>query len=168
MKKVIAILLAALFALTGAALAESTLLGMENPWTDTTAEDLMEALGLAFGIPEEAEEVAFRMLEEEVGAEMRFTLNGMAFTARLKPAAEFEDISGLYYEWETVSEDITVMGREAWEARATDEDMTVDLCLWFDAAPGLMYSLSTSAEDLDGFDLIAIAEQVFLPMQEDA
>ena len=41
----------------------------------------------------------------------------------------------------------------------------VELCQWYDAAPGLMYSLSVSTVDPDGLDLTAVAEQVYLPLQ---
>lgn len=168
MKKMIAAVLAAMLALGGLACAE-TLVGIPNPWVDTTADGLTEALGLRFGVPEGAENVVYRMLESDSLAEMTFTWEGMDYCARIKPAAEFEDISGLYYEWENVQEDFTVGSCAAWEARARDGETTVDLCLWYDAAPGLMYSICTSADnDLDGFDLLAAAEQVYLPVQGDA
>lgn len=143
--------------------------GISNPWTDTTADGLMEALGLEFTVPEGAENVCFRMLKDESLAEMDFDLDGMTYTARIQPDAEWTDISGMYYEWENTQEDITIGGRPAWEGRATDGEDTADLCLWFDAVPGLMYSLGTVGEgDLDGFDLTAIAEQIFTPVQGDA
>ena len=168
MSKIFAIILAALMALSGVAFAEETLIGMPNPWISVSAEELTDTLGLAFSVPEGAENIAYRILEAEQMAEMTFSLDGMDYTARIKPAAEFEDISGMYFDWETPNEDSTVAGIPAWEARANDGDTTLDLCMWFDAAPGLMYSLSTGADDLDGFDIIAIAEQVYLPMQGDA
>lgn len=31
--------------------------GMANPWTETTAEALMQALGVQFGVPEGAEDI---------------------------------------------------------------------------------------------------------------
>ena len=37
--------------------------------------------------------------------------------------------------------------------------------MWYDAAPGLMYSLSVGTTDPDGLDLTAVAEQVYVPMQ---
>ena len=169
MKKLIAIILTALMLLSYAAFAEAPIEGMPNPWTETTAEGLMEALGLEFAVPEGAENVAFRMLEDESLAEMEFDLDGMTYTARIQPAVEWTDISGMYYEWENTMEDITIGDRPAWEGRAADGDNTADLCLWFDVVPGLMYSLGTVGEgDLDGFDLTAIAEQIFVPVQGDA
>ena len=169
MKKLFSIALAALMLLSCAALAEAPIAGVPNPWTETTAEGLMEALGIAFTVPEGAQNIAFRMLESDSLAEMDFDLDGMSYTARIQPAVEWTDISGMYYEWENTMEDFTIGNCPAWEGRAADDQGTADLCLWFDVAPGLMYSLSTVSEgDLDGFDLTAIAEQVYTPVQGDA
>ena len=169
MKKLIAIALTAMMLLTFSVLAETPIEGMTNPWLDTTAEGLMEALGVEFKVPEGAENVVFRMLREESLAEMDFDLDGMTYTARIQPAVEWTDISGMYYKWENTLEDFTIGGCPAWEGRAADGEDTADLCLWFDVVPGLMYSLGTVGEgDLDGFDLTAIAEQVYVPVQGDA
>ena len=161
MKKMFAILLALL--MLGGAMAE---VGMANPWVETDAEGVMQAVGVSFGVPEGAENVVYRVLESESLAEMEFTWYGMDYTARIKPAGAFEDISGMYYEWEQ-DMDVTVGNCEGVEYRAEDEGMTFDVCLWYDVVPGLMYSVSTSGEDLDGFDIIAAAEQVYIPAQSD-
>ena len=127
-KRICAMALAALLALTLAgAWAE---VGMPNPWTETTAEGVMEALGLELGVPEGATDVAWRMLEEAQLAEMTFTWYEQDYTARVKPTDAFEDISGLYYEWPQEME-CTVGGRcKGVCRRATDGDVTVD------SAPG--------------------------------
>ena len=169
MKKLFAIVLTILMLLSCAALAEGPVEGMPNPWTETGAEGLMEALGLEFNVPEGAENVTFRMLKDESLAEMDFDLDGMAYTARIQPAVEWTDISGMYYEWENTREDFTIGNCPAWEGRAADGEGTADLCLWFDVVPGLMYSLGTVGEgDLDGFDLTAVAGQIYVPVQGDA
>lgn len=170
MKKLMAILMAALMTLTlaGAAFAEGGMIGMANPWTETTEEGFIGIMGLELAIPEGAENVAFRVLEAEQLGEMTFTLDGMDYVARVKPAVEFEDISGLYYAFENPIEDEAVAGLQTWEGRATDGEETIDLALWFDVVPGIMYSLSTSGADLDGFDIIGVALQVYQPMQGDA
>ena len=167
MKKIVAMLMAAVMMLASFALAETATVGMVNPWTEVTEEEFAEKLGLYFAVPEGAENVVFRVLESEGLGEMLFTLDGMDYTARVKAAPEFEDISGMYYEWDNET-DIEVNGRAGKEYRAKDEDKTVDLAMWCDIVPGIMYSLSTEGEDLDGFDIVAVCEMVFSPMQEDA
>ena len=88
----------------------------------------------------------------------------MEYTARIKSADAFEDISGLYYDW--ADELPCVIGRcDGVCRRAITDDGMTDVCLWYDALPGLMYSVSASGADLNGFDIQAAAEQVYLPMQ---
>lgn len=162
MKKMIAMMLTLLMLIAGAVgTAEA---GLANPWVETTAEGLMESQGVEFGIPEGATNVVYRMMEEPQMAEMDFTWEDLDYTARIAPTDGFEDISGLYYEWIDEME-CTVDRCEGVVRRAMDEEMTVDVCLWYDVATGLMYSVSTAAPDLDGFDIQAAADQLFVPMQ---
>ena len=98
-------------------------------------------------------------------AEMRFTLDGMEYTARIKPSEEFDDISGLYYEWE-IEEPCVIAFMQGLVKRVTVEGETMELCLWHDADMGLMYSLATSGADLDGFDITAIAGAIYAQASE--
>ena len=125
----------------------------------------MQRLGVEFGIPENAEDITYYVLKSENLAEMQFTWNDMRYTARMKPAAEFEDISGLYYEAWDYEDACKIQWCEAVTSRVFDEGVTVDLCLWYDAVPGIMYSVTASARDLDGFDITASAYRLFLPAQ---
>ena len=123
-------------------------------------------------MPEGAENVVWRWLADENLAEMQFTLDGDEYCARVKPAAlehgQVENISGIYYQWEN-EEDITVGGCNGTLGLAqTGSEDWVELCLWYDAAPQLMYSLSVYTTDPDGLDLTAVAEMVFPPAQGDA
>ena len=159
MKKYIAILM--IVFLLPFAVAE---VGVANPWTDTTREGMMEAIGLTLGVPEGATNVTWRMMKDPQMGELQFTWYGEDYTARVAPAEVFEDISGLYYEWD--QEAACAVGRcEGVTRRAHAEGETVDVCLWYDALTGLMYSVSAAAPDLDGFDILAAAEQVYVPMQ---
>ena len=164
MKKTLCILLALALCLFGAAVAETT--AIANPWVDATAGDIAEAIGAAFGIPEGAENVEYSLLPDEGLAEMRFTLDDMTYVARIQPAEEFTDISGMYYEWEADAP-FSVAGFEGLDQRATDGEETVELCQWFDAPSGLVYSLSVYTTDPDGLDLTAVAEQVNLSVLGD-
>ena len=143
------------------------LVGIANPWVETDAEGLMQTLGLEFDIPEGAEDVIFRMNESEQLAEMKFVLYEMPFTARIKPSGlELEDISGLNYKWEYEEESDEHWFREK-IMKARDGENTVEAFLWFDIVPGLTYSISTKAPDLDGFDIIAVAQMVWHQAQGD-
>lgn len=144
-------------------------ISMANPWEDMTAEQLAEASGLTFGVPEGAENVIYRYLRAENLAEMQFTLDDDEFCARICPAAlqqgELMNISGMYLFWDP-EEAVTVGGCAGTLGLSqTGSEDWAALCLWYDAAPGLMYSLSVYTTDPDGLDLTAVAEQVYLPVQ---
>ena len=139
--------------------------GMINPWIDTTAEQLTELSGLSFGVPEGAENVIYRWLEADQLAEMQFTLDGDEYCARIQPAAEAMNISGMYFAWDH-EEAVQIKHCEGTLGLAqTGSEDWVELCQWFDAAPGLMYSLSVYTTDPDGLDLTAVADMVYLPAQ---
>ena len=141
--------------------------GLANPWVDTDAEGIMQTIGVEFGVPEGAEVLAYRMLPDAQLAEMQFVWNDMTYCARIQPTTEFTDISGLYFDWQS-EESFDMRGCECREMRVQDGDETVDLCLWYDVVPGLMYSVFTSSgSDLDGFDLLAAVEQLYVPAQGD-
>ena len=146
---------------------KTELVGISNPWVETDEKGLMQTLGLEFNIPEEAEDVMFRMNESEQLAEMQFVLYKMPFTARIKPSGlEMEDISGLNYKWEFEKESNDHWFRDK-IMKARDGKNTVEAFLWFDIVPGLTYSISTEAPDLDGFDIIAVAQMVWHQAQGD-
>ena len=161
MKRRICILLALLAIFSGAALAET---GMANPWTQTTAQGLMDVLGLQLGLPDGATNVTWQMMENPQMGQVQFTWQGEDYTSRVAPTDEFEDISGMYYNWEI--EDECEVGRcKGVVRRAHDDGNTVDVCLWYDDLTGLMYSVSVVGTDSDGFDITAAAQILYIPMQ---
>jgi len=162
MKKTLCILLALALCLMGAVLAEVTL---TNPWVESTSAEIAEAVGTTFGIPEGTEDVAYSLMTEGNLAEMYFTLDGMEYVARIQPAEEFTDISGLFYEWEAEGP-FEIAGIEGLERRAVEDEETIDSVLWFDEPMGFMYSLFTSAPDLDGFDITPVAGAIYAQAEE--
>ena len=141
--------------------------GIANPWEETDEAGFLEATGLSLAVPEGAEDVLYLVMPSEGLGEMQFFLNGLKYSARIKAAAEFEDISGLYYDW-TGEEDCKVSYCEGKVLTAQDGGETVSACMWFDVVPGVMYSLSTTAEDAEAAQIQTVAEAVFEPMQGDA
>ena len=142
---------------------------LPNPWLDLTVEELTAASGLSFGVPERAENVLYRYLPSKNLAEMQFTLGADEYCARIQPAAlqegELMNIAGMYFLWE--NEQAVTIGhcRGSIGQAQTGSEEWVELCLWYDPAPGLMYSLSVYTMDLDGLDLTAVAQQVYIPVQ---
>ena len=137
---------------------------MANPWSPTTAQGLMDALGLQLGLPDGATNVTWQMMENPQMGQVQFNWQGEDYTARVAPTDEFEDISGMYYDWEV--EDECEVGRcKGVIRRAHDGGNTVDVCLWYDDLTGLMYSVSVVGADLDGFDITAAAQILYIPLQ---
>ncbi len=146
--------------------------GMANPWETMTAEQLLQEAGVAFAVPEGAQNVTYSYLRSEGLAQMQFTWDDADFCARIQSAdiqdGSMKDISGMYYTWEEQTP-VQVGHCNGMLFRAKDEAVgEVQLCLWYDLVPGLMYSLSAVAPDLHDLDLVSVTEQVFVPAQGDA
>ena len=148
----------------------SEMVGMANPWREVTQEEAQEACSQLFVIPEGAENVVFTMMEDAEAegplVQANFTLDGLDFVARAQNASEehYIDGIGMYYDW-TATEDEVLKGWGSGDLAAKSytyvgDSENVDLYTWFDEKEGCGYSLSVVAENLDGFDLKAIVEQM--------
>lgn len=137
---------------------------MYNPMVEQTEESFMEEIGIELVVPDGATNVQYFTYSDSGLGEMLFELNGLDFVVRIQVCDEFTDISGLYYEW-TVEDSAKIGYSEGKLYRYIGDEGMVDLCAWYDAVPGIMYSISTESFDLDGFDITAIANQVYSPAQ---
>ena len=160
MKRVLWIALVMLL-VCAVSLAES---GTPDSWAQTTAQGLMDTLGLQLGLPDGATNVNWQMLEAEQLGEVQFTWQAVDCCARVAPTDDFEDISGLHRDWQA-RESCTVGRCEGICLRAEGEAGATELCLWFDDRTGLMYALCAVADELDGFDMLAAANILYIPMQ---
>ncbi len=133
--------------------------GMINPLVETDANGIASRLDFALCVPDGAENIKYFILTGDT-EELRFSLNGLDYTARLKATAGFEDISGMNYTWTNTLDD-EIKGCKCRLMRYNGDKGDIDVCLWYDATHGLMYSLTTSDRSLDGFDITAIALQMF-------
>ena len=164
--------------------SDEPMTGMANPWRDITEEEAKAACIRLFKAPDEATNVRWSIMEEGADKETGFpgplvqldfdivdTYSTLSFTARAKQTTdENEDISGMYYDW-TVTDDATLANWGGGNMkgkcyRYLGDTETVDLITWFDVEIGIAYSLTTSAEDLDGFDIQAYAEAMYNPDNE--
>ena len=133
--------------------------GVANPWVDSSLEEIESNLGIKVSVPKDATQTGYRALPEEGLYEINFVYQDMGYDYRLKKTDALEDISGLFYDW-TVVEDEPVGDYTATDYRAKNGEETVDHIIWYDEAEGVTHSLSTSARDLDGFYIAAIAEKL--------
>ncbi len=149
--------------------------GMGNPWVEITEDEAGKLCSGLFKAPEDAGSVQW-LKNENLGdagkglgplIELDFKKYDMDFTARAQQGvAEDADISGVYAEWTAGPEDVTLANwgggsMKGQICRAIDDMGYTDLITWYDAAAGVKYSLTVSAKDLDGFDLQAVAEQMY-------
>ena len=153
--------------------------GMANPWRGCTEDEAKSSCPRLFKAPEGSSAASWSMMGEksdDPGAQgpliqLDFSMDDMDFTARAQYGAdEYADISGMYYEW-TATDDVTLANwgeghMEGKVSRYVGDDGMVDLCTWYDIEIGIAYSLSVEASDLDGFDIQAVAEQMYCSENE--
>ncbi|MCR5576273.1 MAG: hypothetical protein K6F56_04630 [Oscillospiraceae bacterium] len=180
MKKRICLLLAVCLLLTlaacghghGAASAPvSEAVQIPNPWRDVTEDEAKALCPASFTVPDGAENARWSVMEAGAdpsgvpGAlvQLSFDLDGNHFTAREQRTDDRDaDISGMYYDWTYRTEETLKTWADGTLAcrcfRCVDDSGYADLCAWYDDGPGVACSVSVTAKDLDGFDLLAIAE----------
>lgn len=152
---------------TAEAVAEASA-ELANPWTSITEEEASEIIPNSFSAPEGATNVEWSVNTsgDSPLVQLTFDLDDLSFTAREQVTGdEKPDISGMYYEWDA-EEDINLanwgyglMTGKTYRHVGTDE--YADLCTWYDVEVGISYSLSVVADDLDGFDIQAVAESMY-------
>jgi len=132
---------------------------ISNPWEECEAEDVEALVGMKFAVCDEFKDVTYRVNTDEKLAEMDFVAGELKYTARMACTDSLEDISGYNYEWTVESED-TVLDCEAITKRFIGEGIYIDLACWYLEDKGVTYCISTSDEDLDGYDILAICEEI--------
>ena len=153
--------------------SEEDVIGMANPWIESDEQGVLEATGFDIKAPEGATDVAYSYIPDNKLAQMQYVLDDINWTYRMEPSDELMDISGMYYGWtEDDGDKGTVSGREAvyygYLAPEDSDEESAQLVNWYDAVTGVAYSLSAVAKDLDGIDIQAYAEQLYVPLQGDA
>ena len=133
--------------------------GLPNPVQESTAEDIAKKLNVKFAVPDDAKNIRYSIIAGKL-AQMDFIWNEAECTARIKPDAESEDISGFYYNWPnetpcTVRENA---GIAKWQITEVGE--VVGICLWQNKASNLTYSVSMK-KNADSEKLIALANDIY-------
>ena len=133
--------------------------GLPNPVQESTAEDIAKKLNVKFAVPDDAKNIRYSIIAGKL-AQMDFIWNEAECTARIKPDAESEDISGFYYNWS--NETPCTIGENAGIAKwqITEEGEVVGICLWQNKASNLTYSVSMK-KNADSEKLIALANDIY-------
>ena len=154
--------------------------GMANPWVEITEEEANANCMRLFKAPDGATDLVWSKCDElgdpdnGVGPliQLSFNLDNTNLTARAQQgAAEDTDIAGLYVEWTVGPEDTKLANwgegnMPAKTYRSINDTGYVDLITWYDVEIGISYALSAAAKDLDGFDIQAVAEQMYVAESE--
>lgn len=142
-----------------------------NPWVESDMQGVAEATGFEMTAPEGATDVTYSYMQESGLAQMRYVLDETEWVYRIQTTDELTDISGMAYEW-TLEEEGAVSGRSAvyYNYCAPDggTENDVQVVNWYDAVTGVTYSLSAVSADLDGMDIQAYAEKLYVPLQGEA
>lgn len=145
-----------------------------NPWVEITEEEANEIIPRLFIVPEGATDPRWRKCESlgdrDKGispmVQLNFELDGLSYAARAQTGIdENTDIGGYFGDWTVGPEDDTLStwgGGEmpAKTYRAITDDEYFDQISWYDVETGVSYCLNVSAKDLDGFDILAVAESM--------
>lgn len=117
--------------------------GMVNPMKCSGPEEILEVLGVEFKVPEMAQEVKYFLIGNRL-AQMDFFWKGIDCTARIRLCEEkvLEDISGMYYSWETESDCEIGWCRGKVKYVTRNDGAIVSVCCWLDGRSGVLYSLS--------------------------
>lgn len=136
-----------------------------NPFRDSTADGIRKQLGLDFNLPQGAENMRYSVIAGKT-AQIDFDWQGADCTARIEAsgATKLQDISGYYYTWQNQAE--VAVGYNKAQARwtAAEDGRIVGTCIWWDAVPGIMYSVSMDS-NADEASLVELANSVYVQMQ---
>ena len=135
---------------------EETAAEMANPVKEATAMEILARFGVVMETPEGALIDSYSIIEGDMTiAEERFELSGRHYTARFMPAAAYEDISGMYYEWQH-----TETANDLYNTTVRYNDGAQGVIDLYDAANGLVCSLAVDS-GADPDDLKAVAKAAF-------
>ena len=139
--------------------AANKTVGMPNPVQESTAEEITERLNVKFSVPDGAKNILYSVIAGNL-AQMDFIWNEAECTARIKPDAESEDISGFYYNWS--NETPCTVGENAGIAKwqITEVGEVVGICLWQNKNSNLTYSVSMK-KNADSEKLIKLANDIY-------
>ena len=130
--------------------------GMPNPQKESSEIEILTRFGTVMSLPQGGLVDDYYIIEGENSvAEMRFSLKDSNYVARFMPAAEYEDISGMHYEWQH-----TETANDLYNTTLRYNDGAQGVIDLYDANLGLVCSLSTDS-GADPDTLRSVAKEVF-------
>lgn len=147
--------------------AAEDFVGMSNPWVESDQAGVLENVGFTMTPPSGATNVTYQYLTTTGMGQMQYEYDGINWVYRIQPTNDFEDISGMYCEWDAETD-----GKVgAWDAKymssVSEEEGDVQVVNWYEIVTGVSYSLIAQSPDLDGIDIQVFAEEIYEPLQGD-
>lgn len=183
MKKILAVILTLtiIFTLCACGKKEDTdekAVGMANPWRACEKSEISEEFYLYMEIPEDAKDVVYQMNDTIHMGEAKYTSDGTDFVYRVQYTPELQDISGMYCKWD-LEENGNMManvdefyenyqGNETKTMCKSDSDGDAQVINWYDPVFGRTMCLIAESKDLNGFDIQALAEQMYYQPDPDS
>ncbi len=140
---------------------------MSNPWVDSDQAGVLSATGFDMVPPAEATNIYYSYMPSTGMAQLNYNMSNAMWVYRMMSSDVFEDISGVYCEWD-FTEETQVAGMEAVEYgyASETEGESIDgmnctrVLNWYDAQNKIVYSLCINGTDLDGLDTVVYAESL--------
>lgn len=127
----------------------------DNAMRPAKPDEIKKIMGHEFVIPEGASVVTYRV-SDSMMAESTFDLGDTQCRLTMKRTDRFEDISGLYYNWDEESE-IKINGKDA----ILYKYGKVSCCMWFDDSDGTMYCVSVIGDGSSSVNVEELSAEVF-------
>lgn len=93
--------------------------------------------------------------------------NNVFLVARIAEGDSYKDISDEKYPWTSETDELTLKDRPTHTVSYFSDKESIMLITWFEANKGVNVSLEARGQDLNGFDLFAVAERM-LPKDDTA
>ncbi|MBR5970650.1 MAG: hypothetical protein IK016_09950 [Lachnospiraceae bacterium] len=134
--------------------------GIANPWSELSLQEIEERIGTSVTLPEGAENVQCLFMEDEGLGEIDFDYMGRSCTYRMKKSDSEEDIAGMYYEWSS-EESVPLSDCNATYQTCEEDGDFIELATWYNDSEKVMYSLSAVGAKAEGFDLLDVAGALY-------
>lgn len=145
--------------------SQDEVLRIPNPIEKSSLDGIMQTLGVKFSVPSDATNIEYSIISKKIG-QANFIWNGVECCARIQPSNEVElhDISGFYYKWENEATCQVGYNQAQVKWTKTDSGEIPGICIWFDFAPGITYSVSMKDQS-DSEKLCELANLVYIQLQ---
>lgn len=140
---------------------EPSAVSMANPMQELTDEYEIRDLGHCNFAPKEAKDVKSFLIDGKL-FEQQFEYGDAKCTLRVQPGDEFDDISGMYYEWSSDTEMVYPFEGSHW-LRYEGDGEYVEVLNWYDADEKVNCSLSILS-DKQGISAVEVVDEV-LPLR---